>query len=370
MKLVLFRDNLKNGLVVAEKAVANFTHLPILKNVLIKTMQNKIHLITTNLECAVTKAISGKIIEEGSITVPFSTLYNIVVNTPHDRIHLDDEQGVIMFKTDNYEAKIQATSAEEFPLIPQIENKNHSLEIDPVIFLNALGQVVTAAHVSEIRPEISGVLFDFQLTMLKLVATDSFRLAEKIIPANHFKHTIQTSFKAILPLAAAHELPRIIGKDTPLTIFFDTNQILFKSGDVEFISRLIDGTYPDYEQIIPKDAETDISFDRTHCVNAIKLVSNFSGKTNDVRIAANQEQKVLSIHSLNQFLGENKYLIPARVTGAPCSDIPFNWRYFLDGLKAISEESVVFRVNGSGKPALLKPADDTSYVYIIMPIRL
>lgn len=355
---------------IVEHAIADSTHLPILKNVLLKTVANKIQLITTNLELAISTFISGKIIEEGSLTIPFGTFYNIVVNTTHDRVTIEQENTNFIFKTDNYEAKIQGVSPDEFPLIPKIEPTERSIEINPTVFQEALQQVIIAAQFSDIRPELSSVLFDFQMTVLKLVATDSFRLAEKTISLNQFKHTIATSFKAILPLRSAHELVRIISKDSPLLIFFDANQILFKSGDHELISRLIDGAYPDYEQIIPKETETEISIDRNHLINAIKLVSNFSGKTNDIRLAAHQEQKLLTVYSVNQFLGENNYLIPARITGSDFKDVPFNWRYLLDGLKAIKEESIIFRINGNAKPALIRPTDDFSYLYIIMPIRL
>jgi len=370
MKLILFRDNLKNGLLAAEHAVADSSNLPILKNVLLKTIGNKIQLTTTNLELAITKLISGKIIEEGALSVPFATFYSIVNNTAHDRMNLDCDGSNFIVKTDNYEAKMQGTPAEDFPLIPRMGDMGHFMDIDPVIFLDALGQVITAAHISDIRPEISGILFDFQMTVLKLVATDSFRLAEKIIDGGKFKHTFDAGFRAIVPLHTAQELLRVISRTSPLTVYCDANQILFRSDDVEIMSRLIDGNYPDYEQIIPKDAETEVVVDRAHLVNAVKLVSNFSGKTNDVRISADADGKVVSVYSVNQFLGENKYLVPARVTGTAFSDIPFNWRYLLDGLKSTSENSVVLRLNGGSRPALLRPSQDTSFFYIVMPIRV
>ncbi|MSR73673.1 MAG: DNA polymerase III subunit beta [Candidatus Pacebacteria bacterium] len=370
MKLILFRDNLKNGLLAAERAVADSSNLPILKNVLLRTIGNKIQLTTTNLELAITKLISGKIVEEGELSVPFATFYSIVNNTAHDRINLDREGSSFVVKTDNYEAKMQGSLAEDFPLIPRMEDMDHCMEIDPVVFQDALQQVISAAHISDIRPEISGVLFDFQMTTLKLVATDSFRLAEKIIDGGKFKNSFDAGFRAIVPLRTAQELLRVISRTTPLLVHCDANQILFRSDDVEIMSRLIDGNYPDYEQIIPKDAETEIILDRAHLINAVKLVSNFSGKTNDVRISTDADGKTVTVHSVNQFLGENKYLIPARVTGVQVTDIPFNWRYLLDGLKSISEESVVLKLNGSNRPALMRPTGDSSFVYIVMPIRV
>ena len=370
MKLIVFRDNLKNGLLAAERAVADSSNLPILKNVLLRTVGTKIQLTTTNLELAITKLISGKIVEEGALSVPFSTFYSIVNNTTHDRINLERSETSFMVKTDNYEAKMQGSLAEDFPLVPRMENNDYYMEIDPIIFQDALSQVISAAHISDIRPEISGVLFDFQMTSLKLVATDSFRLAEKIIDGGKFKHTFDAGFKAIVPLRTAQELLRVISRTAPLTVHCDGNQILFTSDDVELMSRLIDGTYPDYEQIIPKEAETEITLDKAHLMNAVKLVSNFSGKTNDVRLSTDAEGKTVTIHSVNQFLGENKYLIPARVTGAQVADIPFNWRYLLDGLKSIQGESVVVRLNGNNRPALMRPEGDSSFLYVVMPIRV
>ncbi len=369
MKLILFRDNLKNGLSIAEKAVAESANLPILKNVLVRTVGNKIQLTTTNLELAITKLISGKILEEGSLSIPFSTFYSIVSNTTHDRIHLEKNESNFIVKTDNYEAKIQGIPGDDFPLIPKIENMENSMEISPVVFQDALQQVISAAQMSDIRPEISGILFDFQMTFLKLVATDSFRLAEKTIPSSQFRHTFTSGFKATIPLRTAQELLRVLSRETPLSIHFDANQVLFRSDDTEIMSRLIDGTYPDYEQIIPRESETELVLNRSHLMNAVKLVSNFSGKTNDVRLAADSERKTVSVYSVNQFLGENNYLIPAKITGAEFKDIPFNWRYLLDGLKAISEENVVFRLSGNSKPALIRPSENGSYSYIVMPIR-
>ena len=370
MKLIVFRDNLKNGLLSAERAVADSSNLPILKNVLLRTIGTKIQLTTTNLELAITKLISGKIVEEGSFSVPFATFYSIVNNTTHDRMSLERSETNFTVRTDNYEAKMQGAVAEDFPLIPRMEDILRYIEIDPVVFQDALSQVISAAHISDIRPEISGVFFDFQMTALKLVATDSFRLAEKIVDGGKFKHTFDAGFRAIVPLRAAQELLRVISRTAPLYVHYDGNQMLFRSDDIEIISRLIDGMYPDYEQIIPKDAETEVAIDKAHFMNAVKLVSNFSGKTNDVRLSTDVEGKTVTVHSVNQFLGENKYLIPARVTGASIENIPFNWRYLLDGLKSLSSESVVLRLNGSNRPALMRSADDLSFLYIVMPIRV
>ncbi|MEK6952678.1 MAG: DNA polymerase III subunit beta [Nanoarchaeota archaeon] len=366
----MFKDNLKDGLSITERAVTDNSNLPILKNVLLKTIDGKIKLVTTNLELAITKVISGKIIEEGCLTVPFHTFYNIVNNTNHERINLEKVDNNFIFKTDNYEAKIQGIHEDEFPIIPKLENTSNYLEIEPVTFKDAISKVINAAQISDIRPEISGVLFDFQLTILKLVTTDSFRLAEKTLNSSQFKHNFDKSFKIIIPLKTIQEVVRIFSNDMPIRISLDNNQILFKNNTTELISRLIDGNYPDYEQIIPKEIETEVILNKNHFINSVKLVSNFSGKTNDIRLAIKNNQKTLEVYSLNQLLGENNYLIPAKVKGADFEGIAFNWRYLLDGLRIIEGENVFFGSNGYNKPSLLKPIEDKSYFYILMPIRI
>ena len=369
MKVILFRDNLKDGLSAAEKAVSENSTLPILKNILLKTSNNKIKLITTNLELAVTKSISGKIIEEGSLTVPFNTFYGIVNNTNHDRINLEKKENNFIFKTDNYEAKIQGVYEDDFPIIPKLENIETFIEIEPLILKEAISKVVNAAQISDIRPEISGVLFDFQTTILKLVATDSFRLAEKTLNSNQFSHNFDRSFKVIIPLKTIQEIIKIFPNDQSVKISLDNSQILFRNNDVEVISRLIDGNYPDYEQIIPKEIETEVIINKDHFINSIKLVSNFSGKTNDIRLAIRNNQKTLEVYSVNQLLGENNYLIPAKVKGPDFEGIAFNWRYLLDGLRIINGENIVFGGNGPNRPAIIKSLEDKTHFYILMPIR-
>lgn len=369
MKLVVLKNNLRDGLNTVEKSITESANLPILKNVLIKTFNNKIRLSTTNLELGITKLISGKIIEEGSITVPLSTLATITNNLDSEKINLTVENNVLIFKTDNYEATLQGLPEDEFPIIPKIENLNHYLQLDSTFLKNNLLKVINAAQISEIRPEISGILLDFQVTNLKLAATDSFRLAEQTIPEKNFQTTFPRGFKIIIPLKTAQELLRVPMEAT-ITILIDPNQIFFKSDQVEIISRLIDGVYPDYEGlgIIPKSLETELTIEREQLISGAKLVSAFSGKVNEVRLRLSDGKKSLELYSANQYLGENKYLVPAKVKGA-AFDVSFNWRYLLDGLKNFEDKEIIFGVNGSNRPAMLKSPTDASYFYILMPVK-
>ncbi|OGY67032.1 MAG: DNA polymerase III subunit beta [Candidatus Harrisonbacteria bacterium RIFCSPLOWO2_02_FULL_45_10c] len=367
MKLIVLKNNLRDGLAAVQRASAENISLPILKNVLIKTFNNKIQLSATNLELAITQFVSGKIIEDGSITIPLETLLTITNNIANDRIAIEVENNTLHFKTDNYEAIIQGLPEEEFPIIPKIENTKNYLQINTVILKTAVAKVINAAQPSEIRPEIGGILFDFQVTNFKLVATDSFRLAEKTIQEKNFTCTFQRGFKIIIPLKTAQEVLRI-NTGEELTICIDPNQILFKNNDIEIISRLIDGTYPDYEAIVPKSLETEMLIEREHLVNAVKLVSTFSGKVNDIKMKTADGKKAVEVYSSNQYVGENKYLVPAKIKGE-AFEVSFNWRYLMDGLKNFDSNELLFGVNGDVRPAVLKNTTDTSYFYILMPIK-
>src|SRR3989344_798851 len=364
MKLIVLKDNFKKGLSALEHIVIDNNNLPILKNVLIKTHNNKVKISATNLEVGIDKLVSGKIIEEGSLTVPFNTFYNIISNADSERINIKIEKNNLLVKTDNYQAKIQGIIENEFPIIPKISNNLNFIEINSDLFKNSILDVISAAQISEIRPEISGILFDFQNTFLKLVATDSFRLAEKTILNNQFKTNINNGFKAIVPLKTIQEVVRIFPGDGDITIHLDQNQILFKNSEQELISRLIDGQFPDYEQIIPKNIETEIILNNEKFIKAIRLVSALSGKVNEIKLKIKENSKALEIYSANQHLGENSYLIPAKIKGPDFRELNFNWRYLTDGIKAVKTENIFLGVNGDVKPAVIRSPEEGSYIYI------
>lgn len=367
MKVIVLKNNLKNGLSAVEHGVSDNNGLPILKNVLIKSANNKIDFLTTNLDLAIKKTIAAKVTQEGSFTIPFNTFYGIINNTAHDKVSLEKQENYFTVKTDNYEAKIQGLREEDFPTIPTLEMKD-GVKVNVNLFKKAIGKIINCAQISEIRPEISGVLFDYQVTCIKLVATDSFRLAEKTLSGKEFESKINHGFKAIIPLKTIQEVVRIFDNEDVLEIYFDENQVLFKTTDLELISRLIDGNYPDYEQILPKSFEVEMSLDKEHFVNAVKLICAFSLKNFDINLAL-KDQKTMSVYLASHGVGENNYLIPVKAKGNDFENVVFNGKYLLDGLKIIDSENLVFGVNGGVKPALIKSQDDASCFYILMPVR-
>lgn len=351
-----------------ERISGDNTGLPILKNVLIQTADGKIKLTTTNLEIAATSTIPGKVINNGEITVPVGIFRDLITNLQSERIVLESKKTELIIKTDNYSATIHGLPSDDFPIIPKIQNQKNFIEIKSGILKNALEKVVISAQFSELRPELSSVLFDFSVDEIKLAATDSFRLSESTISKNQFFTNRENSFRALIPLKTSQELLKILKEDLILKIQNDPNQILFETEEFQLISRLIDGNFPDYSGIIPKEFDTTATVDKEELLNALRLTSIFSPKVNEVRVKILDAKKgVLEIFSTEQSLGENNCLLPAKIQGKP-QEISFNWRYLSDGLKVINSRDVFWGVNKENKPALLKTPGDTSYFYILMPI--
>lgn len=369
MKLIILKENLRKGILIVERAVAEHNNLPILKHILITTIGKQIKLSTTNLELGITTIIPGKVNEEGGITIPFSFFSSIISNSESERIQFIAEGGSLHIITDHYKATIQGTSPDEFPIIPTIQQTEHFLDINAGLLKKSLGDILPAAHLSEIRPELSGILFDFQISHIKLVATDSFRLAEKTIFSPQFTTSFPKGFRVIIPLKTAHELARIFSDQATIRMHADPNQIAFSSEDTKLISRVIDGQYPDYEQIVPKKNELELILDRKHFKYALKLVGGFSGKLHEVKFRPHEKEQAIEVYSANQYVGENRYTVPVRTRVEKMPELTFNARYLNDGLESIISEQFIFGINGDARPAFIKAPEDTSFFYLVMPIK-
>lgn len=370
MKIIILKNHLKTGLEIISKIGSdnNFTTLPILRNFLIEIIDNKIKFSMTNLELAVTCYIPGKIIEGGNLVVPFNILNSIINNLQTERINLETKNNYLIIKTDNYQAKIKGEKKDEFPIIPEI-NKQNFLEFSSSLLKKSLFSVINASKISEIKPELGGILFDFQVNCLKLAATDSFRLAEKTITSNQLKSNIKNGFKTIIPLKTIQEVIRIFKEEnSKITIYFEPNQVLFKGENSEIISRVISGNFPEYQTIIPESFETEVILNKEELINALKLTSSFTDKLNEIKVSIKEKAKNIEVFSFNQILGENQYLIPAKIKGSSV-EVVFNWRFLFDGIKVLDSDDIFLGLNSENKPIFIKSSKDISYFYILMPIK-
>lgn len=367
MKFVAIQSNLKEAIAAIQRASNDNANLPILKNTLIQVENNSITFTATNLEIAVMARVSGKIIENGSITVPTGLLMNLINNLQSDRVNVEKKGSGLEVKTDNYEALIQGLPAEDFPITPKVANTKQYFEIKGILLKEAIQQVMVASQFSDLRPELNSILFDFSIENIKLVATDGFRLAEKTIPSNSFTGKFQEPFKMLIPAKTAQEISRIVSDDEAVKIFKDENQMLVSTEKTELISRLSEGNFPDYLPLIPHSFVSEVTVSREEFANAVKLASVFSQKNNELKIAVHPSKKAIEVSSADQAFGANSYLLPAKIKG-DALEIFFNARYLFDAVKSTPGDDVFLGLQEDVNPALIRPFGDSSYLYILRSI--
>ncbi len=367
MKILLLKTNLVEGLGIVERAVNESSNLPILKNVLLRAEGGKIILITTNLELAVEYSMSGKVLEEGGVALPFSLFCSIIRNLAAERISIEEKEGKVIITTDNYEAVLQGQDPKEFPIIPSVHKEAQRFVCGVESFRGALASVIVAAQYSDIRPEISGVYFEYSGGDAVFAATDGFRLAEKKLESGSIK-TDAEKISVIIPLKTASELLKVFKEQHEITIFVESNQILLSAPNEKITSRLIDGSFPDYRAVIPKNTPHEAIIERQEFINAVRLASSFSGRANDITLKSGDNKKFLEVYATDSALGESSYKVPAKLSGEKFS-VVFNWRYLLDGLKVFSGTDITLGIHSSERPALLRNPKEPHLIYVVMPIK-
>ena len=326
--------------------------------------------MSTNLEIGITSTIRGKIEEEGAFTVDARTISEYVALLDSDKVLLSSTGEDLSIECGEYKTKIKGIAAEEFPLIPNI-SRDKGVSIDKNEFKKALAQVVFSVSTDESRAELSGVFFSISGDSMLLVGTDSYRLSEKRIKV---KSGLGEDCQFILPLRTAQELVRVASveydeesESNDLVLYISENQCLFAVGGVELVSRLIDGRYPDYKQIIPAKHECLAVVPRDELMRAVKAAAIFSRTgVNDVVLSFIKDG--LEVSATSSQTGEQSAKILSNTSGKVVA-ITLNHRYLLDGLNSLSGPELVFEVVDDETPCLIKDKADKDYMYLIMPIK-
>jgi len=373
MQLLSLPENLKRGLNIVGHITTKNINLPILNNILIRAKEGNISLVSTNLEIGITHQVRGKIEDDGEFTVDSKiiTEYINLLNN-NEKVKIEEKEGALKVESGNYKTKIKGEPAKEFPLIPTIPKKDFS-SCSAEDLKKALNGVIFAVSNSENRLELTGVLFTFSKNKLTVAATDSYRLAEKEIIVKTSPHLEEQ--KIIVPAKTVQEFLRVLnGLDgleiegqPEARIYLAENQILLTVDSVELISRLINGHYPDYKQIIPTKTQTEVFVSRQELIRAVKASALFS-KTgiNDITLVFSKDRIVVS--SFSGASGESQIEVEADIKGVE-NEITINYRYLLDGLNNIDGEAVNIGVVNNSTPCVLRSEKDKTYLYIVMPIR-
>jgi len=374
MKLTILQEKLKEGLKVVARASFKSLSLPILNNILVQTEKNFINLSATDLEVGIKWWSLAKIEKEGKIVIPTQTFSNFINSLPNKKVDLEINKLDLSVECENYKTQLKGYSADDFPIIPQI-TEGEAISVDSDLFCQGLNQVVGIASPSNTRPEISGIYMVFENNNIKMVATDSFRLGEKTLPIE--KVNLRQPYSLILPQKAAKEIINIFGeKKEELKIYLTPNQILFETlmsevashPQVNLISRLIDGEYPNYQEIIPDKCKVQFTVNKEEFLNQIKTASIFSGKVNEIKLRVDPENQKVIVSSQSPDLGEYTSFFSAKTEGKEII-VSFNYRFLLEGLLNIKSSQVIFELSGEEGPGVLKPVGDKTYLYIVMPIK-
>jgi DNA polymerase-3 subunit beta len=362
MKLQVTQENLNKALGSVARIANTRNALPILGNVLLKTVDNRLSVAATNLDIAITHYIGSKVSTEGAITVPARLMQDFVSSLPSGIINLELDEHRLHISTDQYQSTINGVPADDFPIMPAISDGT-SWEIPASTLKKGLQQTVLAASADEARPVLTGVYLHSYEGTLYIVATDSYRLAEKALIKN------KGNISLLIPANAMQDMLRILGDgDEPVNITHDDQQVLFRVGEVELVSRLIDGAYPDYRKLIPAQFEVIATLSRDDFTNITKVSSLFARESaGSVTIKVDEVTKQVSINSVASQLGENTASANADVTGN--GEVTLNSRYLLDALHVLAGDTVTFRFNGKLDPSLLTDPKNKDYKHVVMPLR-
>ncbi len=362
MDLQVTQENLNKALGNVARVATGRSTLPILSNVLVQTDNNRLKISATNLDIAITQHVGTKIKTEGSLTIPARLFQDFVNNLPKNTIHLKQDGHKIHITADNYNSTINGTVADEYPVMPAIQN-GESFSLPAPAFKKALQQVIFAASSDEARPILTAVYLHSQKGSLYITATDSYRLAEKQVTG------VSKDVSLLIPGSALQDLLRIIGDQTDeVEITFDEQQVRFVIGELELIARLIDGTYPDYQKLIPQDFTCTAVVPKDELTTITKISGLFSRENaGSITVITSEKDKSLSVKSIASQVGENEASATGEVIGD--GEITLNSRYLLDGLQALEGSELEFCFNGKLEPIILRNPKQDDYTHVIMPLK-
>jgi DNA polymerase-3 subunit beta len=374
MRLSCLQENLNRGLSIVGRAVATRTTLPITNNVLMATDESRLKLVATNLEMAISHWIGAKVEEEGEITVPARLLTEFVASLPSDRVDLSLTSGskTVELNCARFEARISGVDAKDFPPIPKVdEGINTKVEVESL--RQGITQVVFAVASEESRPVLTGVDAQFDGNILTLAAADGFRLAVYKLPLST---PVDEKIEVIIPGRTLAELSRLIGEDdevVDITVNPNKSQILFHMKNTELVSQLVQGTFPQYSQLIPQSSNTKVVVDVADFLRATRTASIFARDGSGiVRLVATPGEGELTagkitVSARSEELGDDVGEIDATVEGEE-SKIAFNGKYLTDVLSVLREQKVTLETTNPSSPGVIRPVGVDNYTHVVMPM--
>ncbi len=374
MKVSCLQENLAKGLSIVSRAVASRSTLPVLGNVLVATDQSRLRLSATNLELAITCWIGAKIEEEGSTTVPAKTFTDIISTLPQGTVemNLNVRMQSLNVRGGTFNNDVKCIDAQEFPIIPQAD-MTHSVNLNVADLREMIEHVVFAAATDDARPILTGILVKVDGGTVTFAATDGFRLS---VRTAHLSSPASQPVSAIIPARALAELGRVAGEQEEaavMTLPPGRGQVIFHLKDVELVSQLIEGTFPDYEHIVPRSYSTRTVMSteafRKAC-RAADIFARENAHTARFKITPGGELQpgLVEITAQAAETGSNETSVDATIEGEGL-EISFNVKYLVDALNVMSTDNVALETAASTSPGVVRPIGRDDYLYVVMPMR-
>lgn len=376
MKLTVLQENLIKGLNTASRFVATRPQLPILNNVLLITDKGRLKISATNLETGVNLWLGANVEKEGQLAVPARILTEFVTSLPTDKVNLEVKESQLFLNCGSFKASFNGLPPAEFPQIPTLKGRAE-IKFEGEALAEVINQVAFAAAADETRPVLSGVLLTVKNNRLTLVATDGYRLSVKTFKKAGKKKPAWNKIKEfkkglVVPARTLTEVARAINdaenKECQLSVTPQANQAIFALPEAEIVSRLLEGSFPDWEKILPEESTTKLTLDLEPVLRAVRMAAVFARESaNIVRFEAAKD--TLKVAANTAQVGQNVSTLEAETEGKQVK-IAFNSRYLLDFLNALGKDRFCLKLNGALNPGVFTPVKDSSFLHLIMPVRV
>ncbi len=363
MRLSTTKEKILNAVLVAERVTGKKETLPALSCILFETGAKNLTLRATNLEAAIVVTVPAEISDKGTIAVPATVLSQTLRSIGGDKVNLSSDDGNLLVESRGTKTIIKSVPHEEFPPLSSFEEGRRGSGVPREKLLQAIQAVSYAASPSMIRPELGSIYISVGGGGVLCVATDSFRLAEKTIGS------VDRGSEVLLPLKHALELSHVLEHATEpeVKLFVDESQISISCDGIRFVSRVVDGTFPNYKEIIPKNFSTEATLLKGDVVEMLKKARVFSGNDQHVGLHVYPKRKIFSATARSADVGEMSDSIDAALTGEDL-DINFHIGYLADCLPTIASDSIILGFSGAGKPLVIRGVSDPSFTYLVMPL--
>jgi len=375
MKVTVLQENLAHGLSVVSRAVSPRTTLPVLANVLIASDEGRLRLSATNLELGITCWIGAKIEEEGSTTVPARTFVDLVGTLPAEQVNLSLSVAnqTLNMRCGSSNTDIKCIDAQEFPPLP-VPQMEGAIQINVADFKELIQQVAFAASVDEARPVLMGVLMTVDKDTMTMAAADGFRLS---VRKATLSQAVPQPVTVIIPARALSELARVAtdgGEMIAMVLPKGRGQVIFRVKDVEVVSQLIDGTFPDYQQIIPRSYKSRTLLSTQALLKACKQAEIFAREGSNVarlniKSSGELEPGSVEIFAQSEETGSNETVVAATIEGVGLL-IAFNVKYLREVLEVIKTPNVALETSAPNAPGVIRPVGDDNFLHVIMPMHL